>query len=178
MASLAGLAYTLRAIWNSRTSTPAQDIIAELVGFPWAFTSTVSAPSITLAGGTPLANYVEGSFTPAIVGTTTAGVGTYSAQSGRYTRLGNRCFFNLRVAWSAHTGTGGLTVGGLPFTSNAGSSSESTVPWFPNSAFMPPTNVLLIAIASTQITAWLTSGGARQNMTTAGDMWITGNYLL
>ncbi|GAA4493459.1 hypothetical protein [Pseudaeromonas paramecii] len=63
--------------------------------------------------------YEVGSFTPTILGGTTVGVGTYSSQVGRYTRIGNRVFFDLQLVWSAHTGTGALDIGGLPFTSSA-----------------------------------------------------------
>lgn len=56
-------------------------------------------------------------WTPVIAGATTAGVGTYTAQNGYYTRIGNMIFLQMHVAWSAHTGTGNMTVTGLPFSS-------------------------------------------------------------
>jgi hypothetical protein len=64
-----------------------------------------------------LADYEEGTFTPTIVGTTTAGIGVYTAQTGRYTKIGNRVYVNIYLSWSAHTGTGNMRVDGLPFTS-------------------------------------------------------------
>ncbi|MGE4267187.1 MAG: hypothetical protein AB7F25_07110 [Deferribacterales bacterium] len=60
--------------------------------------------------------YEEGSFTPVVIGTTTAGVGTYTYQDGKYTRIGNRVFFNLRFNVTAHTGTGQMRITGLPYT--------------------------------------------------------------
>lgn len=63
-----------------------------------------------------LDDYEEGTFTPTIVGTSTAGTGTYSSQSGRYTKIGRTVFFYVKLAWSAHTGTGNMQVSGLPFT--------------------------------------------------------------
>lgn len=83
---------------------------------------TSSSPGIQFNGDTALANtlddYEEGTFTPSIVGTSTAGTATYGAngQQGRYTKIGNRVFFDLYLAWSAHTGTGDLQINGLPFT--------------------------------------------------------------
>lgn len=65
-----------------------------------------------------LNDYEEGTFTPTIIGTTTAGTGTYSAQSGKYTKVGNRVSFGIYLAWSAHTGTGNMYVSGLPFTAS------------------------------------------------------------
>jgi hypothetical protein len=63
-----------------------------------------------------LDDYEEGTFTPTIIGGTTAGTGTYNLQSGSYTKVGRLVSFRLQVFWSAHTGTGGLFVGALPFT--------------------------------------------------------------
>lgn len=58
-----------------------------------------------------------GTFTPVVTGTTVAGVGTYTTQSGRYQRLGNRVFFEIALVWTAHTGTGNISITGLPYTS-------------------------------------------------------------
>lgn len=65
--------------------------------------------------------YTEGTFTPVAVGSTTAGVGTYTSysQTGNYTRIGNRVFFRLAIGWSAHTGTGELRIAGLPFVASS-----------------------------------------------------------
>lgn len=63
-----------------------------------------------------LDDYEEGTFTPTIVGTTSAGAGTYSEQNGYYTKVGNRVYVNIALAWSAHTGTGNMRISGLPFT--------------------------------------------------------------
>jgi hypothetical protein len=47
------------------------------------------------------------------------GTGTYSSggQVGRYTKIGNRVYFNINLSWTAHTGTGNIQINGLPFTS-------------------------------------------------------------
>ncbi len=63
-----------------------------------------------------LADYEEGTFSPTIIGATTAGTGTYSLQLGRYTRVGRAVYIQIQLAWSAHTGTGNMKVAGLPFT--------------------------------------------------------------
>ncbi len=55
-------------------------------------------------------------WTPVVVGGTVAGVGTYTLQSGYYTRIGNMIFATFRVSWSAHTGTGDMLINGFPFT--------------------------------------------------------------
>lgn len=84
-----------------------------------AFPATQSASS----DPNTLDDYEEGTFTPTIVGSVSAGTGTYSYQFGRYTKIGNRVFFNLYIDWSAHTGSGAMRIGGLPFTSSSANPS-------------------------------------------------------
>jgi hypothetical protein len=71
--------------------------------------------------------YEEGTWTPTISGTSTAGTGTYNAQGGVYTRVGKvvtaQCYINL----AAHTGTGNISITGLPFTSSTGVNDYASV---------------------------------------------------
>jgi hypothetical protein len=57
-------------------------------------------------------------FTPTLIGSTTAGVQTYTAQVGFYRKIGDLVHFHLFVAISAKGGTiaGDVTIGGLPFS--------------------------------------------------------------
>jgi hypothetical protein len=70
-------------------------------------------------GGTGAANllddYEEGTWTPAF---TNIGTGTYGVQLGRYTKVGNlvTATFHLDID-TLGSASGGLIVGGLPFTS-------------------------------------------------------------
>jgi hypothetical protein len=68
---------------------------------------------------------VWASYTPTYGGSTTAGVTTYTLQSGQYTRIGNTCLFRLRVTWTAATGTGTAVIG-LPFTIAAGADGAAS----------------------------------------------------
>lgn len=80
--------------------------------------------------------YEEGTFTPVVTGDGTAGAATYTQQDGRFTRIGNRVFFSIRVAWSAHTGTGNFApISGLPYAAS--------------SAFQPACSVYRNALAAT-----------------------------
>jgi len=54
------------------------------------------------------------SFTPVVSGDTTAGLGTYSIQTGRSLRAGLQTHVWFDVEWSSHTGTGSLYLT-LPF---------------------------------------------------------------
>ena len=66
-----------------------------------------------------LDDYKEGTFTPVVVGSTAAGTATYSLALGTYTKVGRLVHFTLSLSWSAHTGTGDMTITGLPFAQNA-----------------------------------------------------------
>lgn len=59
----------------------------------------------------------SGSFAPTIIGDSTAGTGTYTEQIGLYYRTGSLCYIQIRVTITNHTGTGGMRITGLPFTS-------------------------------------------------------------
>jgi hypothetical protein len=66
-------------------------------------------------------DYEEGTWTPTVVGSTSAGTATYGSQNGKYTKIGNQVFFEAYVSYSSGTGTGNLRISGLPFTHAGGS---------------------------------------------------------
>ncbi len=93
-------------------------------------TFTLSPTSITFSGESALNHYLEQqTWVPVITGTGSAGTGTYSVQSGYYTRIGNMIFSSLTITWSAHTGTGDMTITGFPFPARNSSNytPEATV---------------------------------------------------
>lgn len=59
--------------------------------------------------------YEEGSWTPVVIGTSTAGTATYGTQKGTYTRIGRMVYFQLELNWSGGTGTGSLRIDGLHY---------------------------------------------------------------
>jgi len=63
-----------------------------------------------------LADYEEGTWTPTVSGSTTAGTGTYNAAVGRYTKVGCVVTAQAYINLANHTGTGDLLLTGLPFT--------------------------------------------------------------
>ncbi len=76
-------------------------------------------------GGTSLANYQEGVFTPTF---TSSGGGscTYTSNTGNYTRIGNRVLFDIFIEITGTSlGSGELFISGLPL--NAASFSAVTV---------------------------------------------------
>lgn len=92
------------------------------------FSADPSAPGMT---SELLDDYEEGTFTPTVTGTATAGTATYTAQLGRYTKVGSLVTCTVRLNWSAGTGTGNLLFSGLPF-SNVSSSifGGIAIGWF------------------------------------------------
>lgn len=72
-------------------------------------------------GGTSLANYVEGTWTPAITTSGTVGTPAYSIQVGSYTRIGRIVVAQFSITLSGWTGspTGNVAISGLPLASTS-----------------------------------------------------------
>ena len=93
----------------------------------------VVSNSIAFAGETATANrlsdYEQGTFTPVLSYSSGASGVTYSAQQGRYTKIGDTCFFQLRVNLTDKgTSSGGnVQFGGLPFTPSTHTITNSMV---------------------------------------------------
>jgi len=80
-------------------------------------------------GDETLDTYDEGTWTPTLVGASTAGSHTYGTQDGRYTRIGRMvsCIFNIHVS-TFDTWAGAVSIGGLPFTTdNVASTGAGTI---------------------------------------------------
>lgn len=104
-------------IASSFTTVKAATTIGVGAATPSASGAGVSFPATQSASTdvNTLDDYEEGTWTPAISGTTTAGAGTYSTQVGFYTKVGRAVHIQMNLTWSAHTGTGNMQVTGLPF---------------------------------------------------------------
>jgi hypothetical protein len=143
---------------------------------------TFPATQVPKSDANTLDDYEEGTFTPTIIGSTTAGTGTYTSQAGYYTKIGNRIYFNLFLVWTAHTGTGNLRVSSLPFTSTSSSNSACAVSTWNQNIALTAGNILnaYVDINSTsiQLDQRPTGGGAADNipMDTAGSILLAGNY--
>jgi hypothetical protein len=96
-------------------------------GIGVAFPATQSASS----DANTLDDYEEGTFTPTIGGTA-----TYTTQTGRYVKIGNRVFVSIRLTVLL-VGTGSSsTISGLPFVV-AGTLGAVSVGYFANLALSP-----------------------------------------
>lgn len=91
-----------------------------------------------------LDDYEEGTWTPTVSGSSTAGTGTYSTQVGTYTKIGRQVTINCWVAWSAHTGSGNLQITNLPFTSNSTANAYNSATFgYTNNLALSANNVAL-----------------------------------
>lgn len=144
-------------------------------------TPTIGAASATSInfGGTSLANYVEATFTPTLIGSG-GGSATYSAQVGSYTRIGNRVFFDIYIVISASTLSGNISAGTLPIA--AGSQNFSASGWFNSlGATSTPSISLLLQSGGTTLSPWVFVTGTATQMTatnlgSSATLVITGQY--
>jgi hypothetical protein len=112
-----------------------------------------------------LNDYEEGTFTPTVEGLTTAGTGTYTRQTGVYTKIGNLVTCNVWLQWSAHTGTGDILLAGFPFTSIGTTNyrASGTFGWVENltlSANCIATMAMSPSSTNASITQYPAGGGA------------------
>ena len=130
-----------------------------------------------------LDDYEEGTFTPTIIGTSTAGTGTYTNQVGTYTKVGRIVYINLQLTWSAHTGTGTMEIGGLPFTVTGNNAAGGLSVGSVDNLALPAGTYLIVGPVSgtsriyLQSTATGGAGSATQvTLDTAADLRVGGVY--
>jgi hypothetical protein len=133
------------------------------------------ATAVAVADANTLDDYEEGTFTPTLGGTT-----TYTVQSGKYTKIGDRVFFTIQFAISA-IGTGSTTqISGLPFTTG-GIPEGATVAYFSSSATnivslyaqIPQSNTVIDLYSQTAAASGL---GANAIFTGSTSLQINGHY--
>ena len=144
-----------------------------------SFPATQSASS----DANTLDDYEEGTFTPTIIGLTTAGTGTYGANNGKYTKIGNVVTFSVDMNWSAHTGTGNMAIAGLPFAA-----ANIAFQRYPNSNYNQNISLsgnyyLMTYVSDGQTRVTLaqapTGGGlpSQVPMDTSAEIFVAGSYL-
>lgn len=128
--------------------------------------------------------YDVGTFTPTIRGTSTEGAGTYVAQNGSYTIIGDLCYFQAYVSWTNLTSASGdLSVGGLPVASknttnlqSIGSAITSNMDWNNSSN----SHVTIIIQNNRQYMEFRTTDDAATNsvvpIDTSGVIQVSGVY--
>jgi hypothetical protein len=153
-----------------------------------ATTPTTSGTGITFPAtqsastdANTLDDYEEGTWTPTIIGSTTAGTATYSTRTARYTKIGRVVQFDLYMAFNSGTGTGNLRVDGLPFTSNNTTYQAVTVS-YPNNLALSSLNVAVAFIgpnsAYVDMYQYPAGGGASAVIPydAGGEIMLSGTY--
>ena len=89
------------------------------------FSAVPHAPGMT---SELLDDYEEGTWSPTLFGSTTAGTNTYLFANGKYTKIGRQVVvqFKIRIDTTASM-AGDLRLGGLPFTADTGNDYDSAI---------------------------------------------------
>ena len=112
------------------------------------FVATGKAPTYQVPLITPYTN--NATYTPTILGATTAGTTSYSTQYGYYTRIGNMVYIQGTLVISAATGTGNMLLGGFPFPLNSDSNENAigTIFWLNATGWTWPLGTTSLSISS------------------------------
>jgi len=144
----------------------------------------VGATSIQFGSGTVLSSYEEGTWTPTVIGSGTAGTATYGAQIGQYTKVGNRVHINLTVSYSGGTGTNFLQISGLPFVSNSTTNNYQTLSTYVGALTLGALQITVPLIAASSSTILINfntvGGGSEGNVSydAAAFIVISGSYVV
>lgn len=151
LVQLSNTADTVWSVWTPSTTNGSFHITPGNPGATDVMTASHSGnvdfpTSISLAGGTALSNYTEGTWTPTLIGGSTAGTTTYTAQNGYYTRIGNMVTVWAIIVTTGSTGTGNITFGGLPFTVKNQTNYFPPAVVFSNNAFTWPVGTTSLVV--------------------------------
>jgi hypothetical protein len=178
------------AIALSKLATTGTMTFASTIGVGGA-TPAASGAGITFpasasasSNANTLDDYEEGSFTPTITGSSTAGTATYSSQIGRYTKIGNAVTIQINVSWSSGNGSGtAMYIVGLPFTSQSGFIQALTTGYVNNIAMTAGEYCNVNIGSNTSFVRFFTDlvgGGASDDLPydAAGEISVGGTYFI
>ena len=187
----------------------ADDTVAVLALAQTLTNKTLTAPTLTApaldghisfpatqsasAGANDLDDYEEGTFTPAIAdvasGDGTSKSQVYATQVGRYTKIGNRVFYSIRVKITdlgTMTTSNSAFIVGLPFTTNSTIGSNGVASFgFCASLALPNASESLTGFPTTNGTymdlyTWDATGGPTalliSELSVDADMMLTGFF--
>lgn len=171
-----------RAIGAIAASSETQRGIVELATSAETITGTDAVRAVTPAGLAAARAYTAPTaFTPTIIGTSAAGVGTYTTQVGRYTVIGKRLFFDIALTWTAHTGTGNMQFSALPVAAVASPDTVACSLIYNNLVGTAGEQILAGVIGGTTTGGfWSCDPGgtalAAVAIDAAGSVWLSGSY--
>ena len=175
---------TIRAIIPAAGGVQAVTTISVGNATPAASGAGITFPATQSASSNAntLDDYEEGTFTPTIVGTATAGTASYTNQVGEYTKIGNLVYFQINIFWSSGTGTGDLRIAGLPFTvKNNNIFPGVSLGYFNDVSFAANSSILaLLESNNTRIYFYSVPSGGGNNVQVAYDaagfIIVAGSY--
>ncbi len=125
-----------------------------------------------------LDDYEEGTFTPTVSSGITSP--TYSVQNGRYTKIGNRVFYDLYLQTSGGTANSShVILSGLPFSGVANTGSASIA--FSNSGFRSTNDPTNFFISGTTLETYEATGSTligTELGAAAFDLRMSGTYMV
>jgi hypothetical protein len=128
------------------------------------------------------ADYEEGTFTPVVAGSTSAGTATYALQVGNYTKIGRQVNIEVALSWSSGTGTGNLRITGLPYTSSNNTTVSGMAIAISDTLILTALNVLtaFVPANSTRVDAFQypVGGGTANNVAydSGATLYFSGSY--
>jgi hypothetical protein len=127
---------------------------------------TLSGDTLTFSSGL---SYSTGTFTPLVNDIPVDGAGTYSAQSGLYTKIGNMVFIDFTLTYAgayANIGTNQVYVT-MPFTAKNVTNYKSitAMGYMTNSGTVLANMLATITANSNKLYFWKLPGSGRDNLT-------------
>lgn len=175
----------LNADWgNYRLINCNSELVAGITGSSPVGAQQLFGGVTFAAGGEILNTYEEGTFSPTVEGTSTAGTGwTYTLNAGGYTRIGRQVFWTAKVTLSAigAGAAGNVVVKGLPFTVKNGNNYHSPLSITNVQALTTPVVSLsgLASINTTQVLLYKrTAAATGETQLAIGDLSATTSFVL
>jgi len=127
------------------------------------------------------ANLLDASTNLTVEGTSSPGACTYTLRRLQSTRFGNLVHFNARIAYTGHTGVGGIKIRGLPFSLSPGGGGSQQLQFYGGSGVV--STGVIIAIADNADDAVVVRqydpAGAVSNVALPADaeLYLSGTYI-
>ncbi len=183
----AGLTGGQALIYPSNNTGGITDGATDLGGSGGRFKDLYISGGVFL-GGTGSANKLDdvetGTWTPNVIGASSAGTTTYSASGayGGYTKIGNLVTLTFYVSWTAMTGSGNLRITGMPFALAGNTSNDVSAGNCMTSDLNIPNGTNNLTLVGTngdtylRIFSSIDAGGLQQVQCDAGGATVWGQF--
>ncbi len=183
----AGLTGGQALIYPSNNTGGITDGATDLGGSGGRFKDLYLSGGVYL-GGTGSANKLDdvetGTWTPNVIGASSAGTTTYSASGayGGYTKIGNLVTLTFYVSWTAMTGSGNLRITGMPFALAGNTSNDVSAGNCMTSDLNIPNGTNNLTLVGTngdtylRIFSSIDAGGLQQVQCDAGGATVWGQF--